>query len=191
MWARTHTPTTNYVVWARRVHACASVWIATSFRPHPRMHKHANAWWSMHLHTLLLDTSKAQLACMACTRAEVLPLDMSKALTAHGTTTCPPRRCFCTQHLQISKDAEHLLHGARLMPLKTSKGAQREKSRAHQPISQLSQTKTLCSLPRLPVRQRDGPKKRRGAQLLCSVTRADRALSARPCPHEACASLGL
>ena len=74
----------------------------------------------------------------ACTRAEVLPLDMSKALTAHGTTTCPPRRCFCTQHLQISKDAEHLLHGARLMPLKTSKGAQREKSRAHQPISQLT-----------------------------------------------------
>ena len=26
------------------------------------IHKHANAWWSMHLHTLLLDTSKAQLA---------------------------------------------------------------------------------------------------------------------------------
>jgi len=49
------------------------------------------------------------------------------------TTTCPPLRCFCTQHLQISKDAEHLLHGARLMPPKTSKGAQREKSRAHQP----------------------------------------------------------
>jgi hypothetical protein len=46
------------------------------------MHKHANAWWSMHLHTLLLHTSKAQLACMACTRAEALPLDMSKALTA-------------------------------------------------------------------------------------------------------------
>jgi len=43
-------------------HACASVWIATSFRPRPRIHKHANAWWSMHLHTLLLDTSKAQLA---------------------------------------------------------------------------------------------------------------------------------
>ena len=31
-------------------HACVSVWIATSFRPRPRMHKHANAWWSMHLH---------------------------------------------------------------------------------------------------------------------------------------------
>jgi hypothetical protein len=43
-------------------HACASVWIATSFRQRPRIHKHANAWWSMHLHTLLLDTSKAQLA---------------------------------------------------------------------------------------------------------------------------------
>jgi len=43
-------------------HACASVWIATSFRQRPRIHKHANAWWSMHLHKLLLDTSKAQLA---------------------------------------------------------------------------------------------------------------------------------
>ena len=45
-------------------HACASVWIATSFRLRPRMHKHANAWWSMHLHTLLLDTSKVQLTCV-------------------------------------------------------------------------------------------------------------------------------
>jgi hypothetical protein len=165
-------------------HACASVWIATSFRPHPRMHKHANTWWSMHLHTLLLDTSKAQLACMACTCAEALQLDMSKALTAHGTTTCLLRHCFCIQHLQISKDTEHLLHGASLMPLKTSKGDQREKSRAHQLLSQLSQTKTICSLPRLPVRQRDWTKKRRGAtkliQLLCSVTCAVRALSARP-----------
>ena len=68
--------TTRLCCW----HACASVWIATSFRPRPRMHKHANAWWSMHLHTILLDTSKAQLACMACTCAEALPLDMSKAL---------------------------------------------------------------------------------------------------------------
>jgi hypothetical protein len=63
-------------------HASASAWVATSFRLRPRMHKHANAWWSMHLQTLLLDTSKAQLACMACTRAEALPLDMSKSLTA-------------------------------------------------------------------------------------------------------------
>ena len=31
-------------------HACVSVWIATSFRPRPRMHKHANVWWSMQLH---------------------------------------------------------------------------------------------------------------------------------------------
>ena len=38
--------TTRLCCW----HACASVWIATSFRPRPRMHKHANAWWSMHLH---------------------------------------------------------------------------------------------------------------------------------------------
>ena len=51
------------------------------FSSRPRIHKHANAWWSMHLHTILLDTSKAQLACMACTCAEALPLDMSKALT--------------------------------------------------------------------------------------------------------------
>ena len=43
-------------------YACASVWITTSFRPRPRIQKHANAWWSMHLHTLLLDTSKAQLS---------------------------------------------------------------------------------------------------------------------------------
>ena len=45
-------------------HACGSVWIATSFRQRPRMHKHPNAWWSMHLHTLLLDTSKVQLTCV-------------------------------------------------------------------------------------------------------------------------------
>ena len=63
-------------------HVCASVWIATNFRLRPRMNKHANAWWLMHLQTFLLDTSKAQLACMACTRAEAMPLDMSKSLTA-------------------------------------------------------------------------------------------------------------
>jgi hypothetical protein len=33
-------------------HTHASVWIATSFRPRPRMHKHANVWWSMQLHEL-------------------------------------------------------------------------------------------------------------------------------------------
>ena len=33
-------------------HTHASVWIATSFRPHPRMHKHANVWWSLQLHEL-------------------------------------------------------------------------------------------------------------------------------------------
>ena len=33
-------------------HTHASVWIATSFRPRPRMHKHANVWWSLQLHEL-------------------------------------------------------------------------------------------------------------------------------------------
>ena len=64
----------------------ASVWIATSFRPHPRMHKHANAWWSMHLHTLLLDAPPRSITlsfslslplCVCCTRARALSLPSS------------------------------------------------------------------------------------------------------------------
>ncbi len=38
--------------WAQVDFTDASVWIATSFRPRPRMHKHANVWWSMQLHEL-------------------------------------------------------------------------------------------------------------------------------------------
>ena len=30
-------------------HGARAVWIATSFRLRPRMHKHANAWWSLQL----------------------------------------------------------------------------------------------------------------------------------------------
>jgi hypothetical protein len=33
-------------------HARASVWIATSFRPCPRMHEYANAWWLLQLHAI-------------------------------------------------------------------------------------------------------------------------------------------
>jgi hypothetical protein len=54
------------------------------------------------------------------------------SLVAHNTMTCPPMRCFCTTSTN-QQGHRTLLHGASLMPPKTSKGAQREKSRAHQP----------------------------------------------------------
>ena len=64
---------------------------------------------------------------------DVVELELAAGAGPPGILQSIPGRCFCTQHLQISKDAEHLLHGARLMPPKTSKGSQREKSRAHPP----------------------------------------------------------
>ncbi len=64
-------------------HACASVWIATSFRP-------CLACISMQTpggrcickRSCLTRAKHSWRACMACTRAEALPVDMSKALTA-------------------------------------------------------------------------------------------------------------
>jgi len=38
--------------------ACASVWIATSFRPRPRMHKRANIWWSLPQKTRFFSTKR-------------------------------------------------------------------------------------------------------------------------------------
>jgi hypothetical protein len=42
-------------------HARASVWIATSFRLRPCMHKHTNTWWSLQLHTLRSGTDSKNL----------------------------------------------------------------------------------------------------------------------------------
>ncbi len=47
-------PTSRLCCWQAR----ASVWIATSFRPHPRIHKHENACWSLPLHALCAPHSQ-------------------------------------------------------------------------------------------------------------------------------------
>ena len=55
-------------------HACVSVWIATSFRPRPRMHKHANAWWSLQLHTLCALHTASRSPALASCAATVRPV---------------------------------------------------------------------------------------------------------------------
>ena len=62
--------TTRLCCW----HACASVWIATSFRPRPRMHKHANAWWSLQLHTLCALHTASRSPALASCAATVRPV---------------------------------------------------------------------------------------------------------------------
>ena len=62
--------TTRLCCW----HACASVWIATSFRPRPRKHKHANAWWSLQLHTLCALHTASRRPALASCAATVRPV---------------------------------------------------------------------------------------------------------------------
>ena len=62
--------TTRLCCW----HACASVWIATSFRPRPRKHKHANAWWSLQLHTLCALHKASRRPALASCAATVRPV---------------------------------------------------------------------------------------------------------------------
>ena len=64
--------TTRLCCW----HACASVWIATSFRPSPRMHKHANAWWSLQLHTLCPFHTASLRPALASCAATVRPVSV-------------------------------------------------------------------------------------------------------------------
>ena len=87
-----------------------------------------------------------------------------------------------------------LLHGARLMPPKTSKDVQREKSRAHQPAESAESDQDTVRF-HGSVRQRDGPKKRRGAcptiewRVLCSCQQAVPLRVCMPCTHASCTLL--
>ncbi len=60
--------TTRLCCW----HACALVWIATSFRPRPRKHKHANA--SLQLHTLCAIHTASRSPALASCAATVRPV---------------------------------------------------------------------------------------------------------------------
>ena len=62
--------TTRLCCW----HACASVWIVTSFRRRPRKYKHANAWWSLQLHTLCALHTASRRPALASCAATVRPV---------------------------------------------------------------------------------------------------------------------
>jgi hypothetical protein len=55
-------------------HACVSVWISTSFRLLPHIHKHANAWWSLQLHTICAIHTDSHRPALDSCAATVRPV---------------------------------------------------------------------------------------------------------------------
>ena len=73
-------------------HTHASVWIATSFRPRPRMHKHANVWWSMQLHELCaLHTDSLFPAALAAVLSSCARPSNRRCSAARRGGTAPGR----------------------------------------------------------------------------------------------------